>query len=155
VFDVITENYPFHYNTSRLGLEVMIIHGGNVKNGSIHLNRTSDDEYTPSVFSTYTYHVSGKNKDSNDMGGYAQWKPISYQDKNRKSTSSQQVTIVPTAQVSTCSVQDLPEGLAEALFGNESSVSNMTRWFVVFETSGDDTYIINPVTQTNISYNTW
>ena len=144
-----SENYPFRYNTSRLALEVMLVHGANVKNGSILLNQTNDDEYTPSVFSTFTYNTSGKLSNSSSLGGYAQWKPISYQSEGRKSTSSQQVTVVPTAHVPECEVQEVPEGLATALFGSSlQNVSNVTRWMVVFGTPGDDTYI-------NPTYNTW
>lgn len=155
MFDVISENYPYSQvnSKSRLALEVLIIHGENVENGSISLGKSSDDEYTPSVFTTFTYNTSGKDQThySPSTGGYAQWKPISYQSSGRKSTQSQQVAILPTADVPACEVGVLPRGLASALFGSEVSnktVGNVTRWLVVFGTPGDENYI-------NTTYNTW
>ena len=151
-FDIISENYPFKTKFGRLALEMMIIHGPNVENGSIDILRYSDDEYTPSVFSTYTYKTSGNSKNPNEyQGGYVQWKPISYQDDGRKSTASQQVTVQPAKSSSLCMVNEIPVGLASALYGmnvTESIVSNVTHWFVVFGTSGDETFI-------NSSHNTW
>ena len=148
-FDFIIENFFLNsaYNNRRLALEVMIVHGENVRNGSINIKKTVDDEYTPSVFSTYTYMTSGKN-DTPSNRGYVQWKPISYLSSKRKSTSSQQVTILPAGSSDSCQVENVPEGLASALFGKEmTKTSNITRWFVVFGTSGD--------TFVNSDYNTW
>lgn len=153
VFDIVSENYLYaHRNAySRLALEMILIHGPNVKNGSITMEKTPDDEYTPSVFTTYTYHTTGKNLSHQNAsaGGFAQWKPISYQSSSRKSTESQQVTVMPTGHISECVVKEVPHGLASALFGNNvSHVGNVTRWFVVFGTPGDESYI-------NSTYNTW
>lgn len=147
---MISENYPLTLNISRLALEVTIIHGVNVQNGSISISNSNDDEYTPSVFSTFTYNTSGKIHTSPaGLGGYAQWKPISYQSAQRKSSSSQQVNVVTTAHVRECEVPQVPKGLASALFGsNVTSVGNVTRWFVVFGTPGDDTHV-------KPTYNTW
>lgn len=128
-----------------------MVHGPNVNNGSISRGRNSDDEFTPSVFTTYTYHTSAKDKSRHNTskGGFAQWKPISYQNSGRKSTESQQATVVPTAHVSECEVKGVPHGLASALFGSDvDGVGNVTRWFVVFGTPGDENYI-------NSTYNTW
>lgn len=149
VFDVISEKYPYSPDISngRLALEVVVIHGRNVQNGSISLGKSSDDEYTPSVFTTCTYNA-GRN---HSTGGYAQWKPISYQSSGRKSSESQQVTIMPTAHVDECEVTVVPRGLASALMGSNISsqtVGNVTRWLVVFGTPGDQNYI-------NSTYNTW
>lgn len=149
VFDVVSENYPYSpdIDKGRLALEVVVIHGENVQNGSVSLSKSSDDEYTPSVFTTYTYSAGG----NHSMGGYAQWKPISYQSAGRKSTESQQVAVVPTAHVDECEVLVVPRGLASALMGSNISsetVGNVTRWLVVFGTPGDENYI-------NSAYNTW
>ena len=149
MFDIISENYPYanRNRNSRYALEMMVVHGHNVKSGSITMGKSPDDEYTPSVFTTFTYHTSGRNNAS--VGGFAQWKPISYQSSGRKSTESQQVTIVPAGNISECLVKEVPHGLASALFGSDvSSVGNVTRWFVVFGTPGDGNYI-------NSTYNTW
>lgn len=150
-FDIISENYQFTKNIgekdnySRLALEVVVLHGKNVKNGSILLKWTNDDEYTPSVFSSFTYNMSAP------LGGFAQWKPIAYQSSKRKSTASQQVFVLPTGLVEECQLKSVPEGLASALYGsdvNGAAIGNITRWFAVFGTSGDDSYI-------RPDYNTW
>ncbi len=148
-FDIIAENYPFgtNHTQSRLALDVFLIHGRNVKNGSIDIKKTTDDEYTPSVFSTYTYNTSGKRPladgNGDTEGGYLQWKPISYQSKGRKSTSSQQIEVIPAGEA--CKL-DIPTGLATALYGNDTG--NVTRWFVLFGTPGDPTYLSE-------TYDTW
>lgn len=150
-FDIVSENYQFTKNIgkkdnySRLALEVVVLHGKDVENGSILLERTTDDEYTPSVFSWFTYNMSAP------LGGFAQWKPISYQSNKRKSTASQQVSVLPTGSVEECQLSSVPEGLARALYGsdvNGTSIKNITRWFAVFGTPGDDSYI-------RPGYNTW
>jgi hypothetical protein len=147
VFDIISENYPYSGRNanSRLALDVTLVHGTKFLNDSISSVKTPDDEYTPSVFTTYTYRIH----DDTSKGGFAQWKPITYQSSGRKSSESQQVTIVPTAGVDECDTE-VPSGLASAVFGNASKnvTLNMTRWFVVFGTPGDDNYI-------NSTYNTW
>ena len=132
---------------SRLALEMYIIHGPKVKNGSVHQDQSIDDEYTPSVFSTWTYNVSGNDSKFHDLGGYLHWKPISYQDPSRKSTESQQVNVVSAGDTLACLADSPPLGLAMALFGDVKR-SNMTRWFAVFGTDGDDTYL-------NSHYSTW
>lgn len=137
----------------RLALEMFIIHGSNVENGTVTEKEYLDDEYTPSIFSSWTYNVSGKDISSNfnDMGGYLHWKPISYQDSARKSTTSQQIKVKSAGNASECELRTLPKGLATALFGdvvNPVSVSNVTRWFAVFGTDGDDTYL-------DPTYSTW
>ena len=124
---------------------MVVLHGKNVKNGSILLKRTNDDEYTPSVFSSLTYNMSAP------LGGFIQWKPISYQNSGRKSTASQQVSVLPTGLVEECQLKSVPEGLASALYGshvNGTEIGNITRWFAVFGTPGDDSY-------TRPDYNTW
>ncbi len=119
---------------------------------------TSDDEFTPSVFSTYTYNTSGKSNgkthpSNQSLGGYIQWKPISYQSDKRRSTSSQQVFVQESASVEVCQLEDVPLGLASVLYGiNATAIAemggNVTRWFVVFGTSGDNNFYNSP-------YNTW
>ena len=150
-FDLISENYPFvNSSSSRLALEVLLIHGENVQNGSVTVLKSLDDEYTPSVFSSYTYQTSGSQFNETRVG-YMQWKPISYQDSSRKSTSSQQLHIVSadTPEAIDCKVEEIPAGLASSLYGtNFDHVSNVTHWFVVFGTDGDATYL-------SPSYNTW
>ena len=134
---------PDTVNASRLALEVYIIHGRNTDNGSIESVQTIDDEVTPSVFRTNTYTI----QDSDSLSGYLQWKPISYQTSERRSTASQQVNIFYTADYSICDVHSPPQGLASTLFeGNKWA--NVTRWFLVFGTPGDDTYFNN-------NYLTW
>lgn len=135
--------------SSRLALEMFLIHGPQVKNGSLTLDRYLDDEYTPSIFSSWTYNVSGKHlRDFYNMSGYLHWKPISYQDNTRRSTISQQVTIKTAGDAQECSVKLLPKGLATALFGDKVNSLNVTRWFAVFGTEGDDSYF-------SPEYSTW
>ena len=99
-----------------------VVHGSGVKNGTIYQHKYLDDEYTPSVFMSWSYNVSASGNDSgvDDMGGYLHWKPISYQDHSRKSTTSQQVRVVSAGGYPECSVESLPRGLATALFGEEA-----------------------------------
>ncbi len=125
---------------------MFVVHGLNVKHGKFQQGQSLDDEYTPSVFSSWTYNVSGNDTDFHDMGGYIHWKPISYQSSARKSTESQQINIVTTADTQACRSYPPLRGLASALFGDE--VSNVTRWYVVFGTDGDDTYLTS-------EYSTW
>ena len=102
------------------------------------MTRTIDDEHTPSVFQTIQYLFG------NSSVGYIQWKPISYQNSaNRATTSSQQANVL---FADGSDVKPLPRSLASALF-NRSTV-NVTRMFMVFGSSGDDTYM-------NSEYMTW
>ncbi len=78
--------------------------------------------------------------------GFFQWKPISYQSSNRKSTESQQVNFVYSAGHNFCDTINIPNGLVQDLFGENAS--NVSRWFAVFGNSGDDTYF-------NSGYITW
>ncbi len=144
-FDFISDNYTCVSNNSRLALDMILVHGPALKNGSIGIKRTSDDEYTPSVFSSYTYESEPDQKSLSDEW-FFQWKPISYQDDGRKSTSSQQVAVVPTGGWQECEMERIPESLVSQLYGEGHG--NITRWFVVFGTSGDDSYI-------SPTYNTW
>lgn len=148
-FDLTSENYHFVNSSSRLALEVLIIHGENVRNGSVTIVKTMDDEYTPSVFSSYTYQTSGAFINKTRVG-YVQWKPISYQSNSRKSTSSQQLNIVSADMPEDidCEVDEVPAGLASSLYGTDFGHGNITHWFVVFGTAGDPTYL-------SPSYNTW
>ena len=152
-FDLISENYPFvNPDMSRLALEVVLVHGKNVNNGSNSMLQTNDDEYTPSVFSSYSYLTSGRNLSVNKTRvGYLQWKPISYQDGTRKSTSSQHLGVVSADMPEDvdCRVEEIPASLASYLYGSDpGAVGNVTHWFVVFGTSGDDTHL-------SPGYNTW
>jgi len=151
-FDVIIEKFPYKLsnvsnpeakNASRLALEVFIIHGPNTLNGSIDTAKSLDDEYTPSMFTTLTYEIDSGLPDEQ---GYLQWKPISYQSLGRKSTESQLVNMLYTAGGLYCDTVVIPPGLAHGIFAN--STSNVTRWFAVFGTPGDDTYL-------NSGYFTW
>ena len=130
---------------------MFIVHGPKVNNGSVSQITYLDDEFTPSIFSSWTYNVSGNMSVSDDLGGYLHWKPISYQDSGRKSTVSQQVNVVSAGDIPECQLLTLPKGLATALFGddvNPVTVSNVTRWFAVFGTDGDDNYL-------DPKYSTW
>ncbi len=80
--------------------------------------------------------------DAADETGFFQWKPISYQNSDRKSTASQQVNILYTGDQSFCNTGEIPNGLVKDLFGQNAS--NVTRWFAVFGTSGDVSYFNNP-----------
>ena len=125
---------------------MFVVHGPNVKPGEFQQDQSLDDEYTPSVFSSWIYNVSGSDSNFHDMGGYIHWKPISYQSSARKSTESQQITMITTAGTQACTVDQPPRGLALALLNNRAS--NVTRWYAVFGTDGDDTYL-------NSNYSTW
>lgn len=157
-FDIISKNYPYDIvdtngtgetHNFRLALEVILIHGKKVitLNDSIVLKKTTDDEYTPSIFSTYTYMTGANETGSRDSAGYFQWKPISYQTSSRKSTASQQVSVLTTGSSSECQLSVLPLGLATALYGS-TPPGNVTRWFTVFGTPGDKGSL-------NSTYNTW
>ena len=115
--------------SSRLALELIIVHGSSVVNKA-QQKFTLDDEFTPSVFSTVTYLI---NDTSGGEGGYFQWKPISYQSDGRKSTSSQQANRVYAENNTDCIVHDGPI---------------VRTWFMVIGTEGDDTFI-------NSNYSTW
>lgn len=150
LIDITLQNYNFHDISDnvggRLALELFVVHGPKVKPGEFQQHQSLDDEYTPSVFSSWTYNVSGDDSKFHDLGGYIHWKPISYQSKGRKSTESQQINLVPTADVDACTNYSSLEGLAAALFGGNAS--NVTRWYAVFGTDGDDTYL-------SPDYSTW
>ena len=155
LIDITFENFPFNGNSDardgRLALELFVVHGPNVKNGELQQDQSLDDEYTPSVFSSWTYNVSGEVEDFHDMGGYIHWKPISYQSEGRKSTESQQIKLLPTDEFDACVNNSLPEGLARALYGDIVALNetlNVTRWYAVFGTDGDDTYL-------SPDYSTW
>ena len=150
LIDITLQNFKFH-NTSedmggRVALELFVVHGPMVNPGELTQAQTLDDEYTPSVFSSWTYKVSGNVSKFHDLGGYIHWKPISYQSPSRKSTESQQIKLVTTADTEACTRHRPPEGLAAALYGG--GVSNVTRLYAVFGTDGDDTYL-------SPDYSTW
>lgn len=141
-FDLEIQNFSYQLSTSkkpssRLALELLLVHGPDTLNGSVSVTRTIDDEHTPSVFQTFQYLFGDSHI------GYLQWKPISYQSSDRASTSSQQANVV-FADEST--IDPLPPSLASALFN--SSTVNVTRMFMVFGSSGDDSYL-------NSNYMTW
>lgn len=139
VFDLVIENplYMLSYNRSRIALEVLVVHGPNVTNGSVNISKTLDDEYTPSVFKAFSY-LFGSN-------GYFQWKPISYQSQTRQTTKAQQANMVYAPDDF---VEEIPPSLASAVFGNDSHELNVTRWFMVIGTPKDQSYI-------NSNYSTW
>ena len=105
-------------------------------NGSMNTVVSLDDEYTPSVFTTITYEMPN---DDDGLNGFLQWKPISYQSAFRKSTESQQVNFIHTSGIKYCDSDTVPEGLGLRVFGQ--NVSNITRWFAVFGTPGDQTFL--------------
>ena len=139
MFDLVIENplYMLSYNRSRIALEVLVVHGPNVTNGSVNISKTLDDEYTPSVFKAFSY-LFGSN-------GYFQWKPISYQSQTRQTTKAQQANMVYAPDDF---VEEIPPSLASAVFGNDSHELNVTRWFMVIGTPKDQSYI-------NSNYSTW
>ena len=125
---------------SRAAIEMMVVHGPSIQNGSVRQTTSFDDEYTPSVFTTVNYVFDNQNNSSTGPG-FLQWKPISYQSGSRKSTVSQQANVV-TASGDATDITGIPGSLASALFENESTVwSNTARLYMVFGTPGDDTYI--------------
>lgn len=153
VFDLLIRNFNYTHNYSdnnRLALELLLVHGPQTSNGSVSFSRSFDDEYTPSVFETYKY-LFGRENTTNTTStseGFMVWKPISYQSKGRKSTSSQQANVVMAEGSAQPQMgAKVPHGLASALF-NSSTVSNITRMFIVFGTQGDETFI-------NSGYMTW
>jgi len=147
-FDFISDNYKCVVNNSRLALDLILVHSTGLKNGSISLKKTEDDEYTPSVFSSYTYVSEGVNNSISKFNQtwFLQWKPIAYQDAGRKSTSSQQANVVPTGNMEGCMLGKVPESLVSEIYGGRHD--NITRWFVAFGTSGDDSDL-------SPTYNTW
>ena len=146
-FDIVIKNFTyrlkdsnnkdesFFYSTNRLAIELMIVHGRHVANGSVSRSMNFDDEYTPSVFTTYQYEFGRGPQASSPHLGYLQWKPVSYTSPGRASTSSQQINMADTSNVSFHDA--LPKGLASALFG-KLPPRNITLVYMVFGTSGDD-----------------
>ena len=106
---------------------------GPLSNGTINETFSLDDEYTPSIFRTYTY-LFGK---PGIHQGYLQWKPISYLSADRKSTSSQQVTYVP-ADLYNNETLILPYGLPTALYKSDDTIGNITTAYLVMGTESDD-----------------
>lgn len=119
---------------------MILVHGDNLTSGSIEQTFSRDDEYTPSIFRTYNYLFG----ETDDKGGYLQWKPISYLSPKRKSTSAEQAILVPGVPIVNIT---FPPSLASALF-NESTVSNVTNVYLVMGTEKDEN---NP----NPEYVTW
>ena len=118
------------------------MHGPNTQNGSVFIATSLDDEYTPSVFTTITYKMPQDSVDVVDETGFFQWKPISYQSSGRKSTASQQVNHLYATDQSSCNTGEIPDGLVNDLFGRNAS--NVSRWFAVYGTSGDQSYFNSP-----------
>ena len=117
---------------------MMLIYGPGIPPGRTRERMSVDDGYTPSIFKTVQYEFGNSSTEQ----GYLLWKPISYQSSSRKSTVSQQAILVyPEGRA--INVTELPHGLATAMFGNVNSTTygNATRLYIVFGTSGDDTYI--------------
>lgn len=137
-FDLIVENYPYTMTPSRVALEMLLVHNQNTPSGNVSMDSTVDDEYTPSVFDTFQY-LFGKDPASNGTPGFFQWKPISYQSGGRKSTKSQQANVAYASNETQEEHASIARGLASALF-EPSTVSNVTLLYIVFGTSGDDTY---------------
>ena len=130
-----------YYKTNRLALELMIIHGPQVTNGSVSKLKNFDDEYTPAMFTTYNYQFGRGSHDSASFLGYLQWKPVTYTSGGRTSTSSQQVNLADTSGVTSFD-SSVPDGLALAVFGQRAS--NVTLVYLVFGTSGDDSALSTP-----------
>lgn len=121
-----------------------MINGKQVNKHSIDKTSTTDDEYTPSVFQTFEYYF----QKGLPSPGFLQWKPISYQSRHRKSTESQQANYVPPSGSAIDLLNGtIPSSLASALF-NDSIPLNGTVMYIVFGTSGDETYL-------NSKYQTW
>ena len=129
-FDLTFQNFPYKHTSSRIVLEMYVVPGPAFQaRGDIQSNRNIDDEYTPSVFETYTYLFGSS---------YIQWKPISYQDGSRASTASQQANYLTYQGLLPSDRGQLPQGLASAVFGPDA---NVTRFYMVIGTSGDNTYL--------------
>ena len=131
---------------SRVALEMLLVHNHNTSSGNVRMDSTVDDEYTPSVFDTFQY-LFGKKPVSNETAGFFQWKPISYQTAGRKSTKSQQANVAYASNETQVEHARIARGLASALF-EPSTVSNVTLLYIVFGTSGDESW-------NQSSYMTW
>lgn len=122
----------------RIAMEMVMIGGQKVNRSSTSVTSYVDDEYTPSVFRTWQYFFDPR------RWIYLQWKPISYQTHNRKSTQSQEANLVyPEGAAVDILGGEVPRGLASALFNESSMVLNGTAFYMVIGTAGDDNYV-NP-----------
>ena len=122
-----------------------MINGEQVDKASTDETVTEDDEYTPSVFRTREYYFQPKKIPSR---GFLQWKPVSYQSKDRKSTVSQQANILfPQGEAISVLDGEVPRSLASALFSDDIQL-NGTAMYIVIGNGGDETYV-------NSEYMTW
>ena len=132
-FDFTFTNLKNYNDSTCVAMEMVLVHGAHTANGTVNSTSFFDDEYTPSVFSTGQYLFGDQ--------GYFQWKPISYltdELKSRTSTSSVLTSIVFNDTV-TNKYQDIPSGLASALFNGSGAAArnNVTRLYVVFGSCTD------------------
>ena len=141
VFDVTLSKFKYsshNLKNGRIALEMIMVNGQQINGSSTRTRLTEDDEYTPSVFKTWEYYFG------TPMHPYLQWKPISYQDKQRKSTKSQEAQIVfPNRKAIDFLNGQVPRSLASALFDDSTSL-NGTAMYIVIGTAGDETYINTP-----------
>eukprot|EP00731_Ephydatia_muelleri_P016857 Em0009g1281a len=136
-FDLIVQNFPYRSANSRIILEMYIVSGPSLQAaGDVKKKHWIDDEYTPSVFETFTYPFGDS---------YLQWKPISYQSQSRQSTASQQANYLAYGGLQPSDQGELPRGLASAVF---RPGANVTRFYMVIGTPGDGTYL-------STAYFTW
>ena len=127
------------YTNGRVAMEMVMVNGQEVNDSSTMVTTTIDDEYTPSVFRTLEYYF---NPSGSRPRAYLQWKPISYQSHNRKSTKSQEANVVfPKGNAVSILNGEVPASLASALFNSSSVVLNGTAMYIVIGTSGDDNYV--------------
>ena len=145
VVDVILENFNFSAvgKNGRVAIEMVMLNGQEVNESSTRQATSLDDEYTPSVFRTWEYYFNNENQ------AYLQWKPISYQSRDRKSTKSQEATLkFPTGNAIHVLDDQVPRGLASALFNSTDTLLNGITLYMVIGTGGDDNYV-------SPSYVTW
>ena len=115
-----------------------MVGGQQVDGSSTVVMSTVDDEYTPSVFRTWEYYFNERGHSSR---AYLQWKPISYQSHDRKSTKSQEANLVcPEGNAVDVLNGEVPPSLASALF-SDSTPLNGTALYMVIGTSGDENYV--------------
>ena len=124
-----------------------MLRGQAVNGSTTRESSTVDDEYTPSVFRTWEYYFNNGGSPNNQA--YLQWKPISYQSGDRKSTKAQEAILrFPVGDAVDVLHDKVPRGLGSALFNDSDTVLNGTAFYVVIGTNSDDNYL-------NPSHVTW
>lgn len=101
VIDDIQTNDTF--SNSRFAIELLIVGGGNPdKMMVIDPKRSVDDEHTPGIFEVIDVRIPSfdKTDSKQTIGGYLQWRPVSYISETRDITSSTETVQYPPWKVS-------------------------------------------------------